>query len=89
MASNRDTVVGFLHKLARSLRAGVLFVVVLSLPIIVGLAAAYVFGDGTRRECVDSCHPAVSTFIRGECHCAVEGGWMVPLREQEKEEVKD
>lgn len=89
MASNLDTVVGFLYKLARSLRTGALFVVVLSLPIIVGLAAGSFFDGGSRRECVDSCHPAVSTFIRGECHCAVEGGWMVPLREQEKEEVKD
>jgi hypothetical protein len=81
VASNLDTAVGFLSKLARTLRTWALVVVMLSLPIIVGLTAAYFIDNGSRMECVDSCHPAVPISIRGECHCAVEGGWMIPARE--------
>ena len=48
--------------------------------------ATLVSGPG---PCERECHPKAHARIKGVCHCAVEGGWMLPPREQETEEVKD
>lgn len=57
------------------------YVVLLGGALIAGTIALGLKTAG--QSCADTCLPAAGITIMGECHCAVEGGWMIPPREQE------